>query len=333
VKKILFIPPGIQGGWYMETHYEYLIRYLSDEFFIEVAQTPYPPYEDAWKRTEVSPFDRNPDDYDLLVPLLPSHWGVLDREKYKHKTAVVMYEPGEGDWTRAKFLASTTPVADNTDYDERIYPVRFGIDTLLFQPYKMLREDKLLHVGVVGSYGNPRRQIMEGIKPLYDMPGVRWMFFPQSWVNNGGDFESLGGEEFKKLVVAGGKKWPGIPNIYNRLDVLVRIDNSYGLSFPVLEAGACGVPVITTYQGIDHLITEAGGGILLLPDPPHDKKWPIGEGEQLVGKLRIALEYMRDHPRKRKQMGMYGRIEVVKNWQWDKKKIDGWRKFLREATK
>ena len=314
----------------MEAHYEYLIRYLSDEFFIEQAQVPYPPYEDFLTRE--SPFARNPDDYDLLVPLLPSHWGVMDKEKYKHKVAVVMYEPGEGDWTRAAYLASATDVVDAMDASGRmLHSVRFGIDTNLFQPFKMKREDDLLHVGVVGSYGNPRRQIIEGIKPLYDMPGIRWMFFPQNWVNNGGDLEPLGDMEFKKRVVAGGKYWSGLPNIYNQMDVLVRIDNSYGLSFPVLEAAACGIPVVTTYQGIDHHITDAGGGIMLLPDPPHIQRWPQNEGEQLTNKLRTALEYMRDHPVKRREMGAKGRDEILRNWQWSYH-IGNWRKFFREAT-
>ena len=330
MKKILFIPPGLNKGWYMQAHYEYLIRYLSDEFFIEMAQVPYPPYH---KRT--SPFERNPNDYDLIIPLLSSHWGVQDRDNYGKKVACVLYEPGEGDWSRAKILGTTTPIATEGDYGKKIYPLRFGIDTNLFQPYKMLREDNLLHVGVVGSYGNPRRQIEEGVKPLFDMDGVRWMFFPQSWENNGGTPEllnKLGGKEFIKRIVTGEKWWPGMPNIYNRLDVLVRIDNSFGYSFPVLEAAACGIPVIATYQGIDHFITDSGGGILLLPDPPYEKRWPVGEGEQLTRKLRKAIEYMRSHPRKRKEMGMNGRDEILRNWQWHKL-IPAWRKFLREATR
>ena len=103
----------------MEAHYEYLIRYLSDEFFIEQAQVPYPPYENFLDRfPETSPLERNPDDYDLIVPILPSHWGLADdqHEKYSKKVAVIMYEPGEGDWMRAEYLGLTTPVVEAGDY-------------------------------------------------------------------------------------------------------------------------------------------------------------------------------------------------------------------------
>jgi glycosyltransferase involved in cell wall biosynthesis len=320
----------------MEAHYEYLIRYLSDEFFIEMAHTPYEPYENFLDRfPETSPLMRDPNNYDLIIPLLASHAG-CDPHVFGDKMAMVLYEPGEGRWTEAKLLGTTTPVVDDADYhDKKHMPVRFGIDTDLFRPIPMAREDDLLHVGFVGSHANPRRQIEEGIKPLLDMPGVKWMFFPGTWVNNGGEpekIESLGGRKFLDRIVSGQRLWPGVPNMYNQLDVLVRIDNSYGYSFPTLEAAACGVPVIATNQGIDHLITEAGGGILLEADGFKGQKWPIGNGEELTDKLRKAIEFMRDHPKKRKMMGKAGREEIIKNWMWHDQ-IPAWRKFLREALK
>lgn len=331
MKKILFIPPGIEGGWYVQAHYEYLIRYLSDEFFIEQAQIPYPPYDNFLDRyPETSPIERNPDDYDLIVPLLATHAGV-DHKKYKDKLAIVMYEPGERDWTTAKILGSTTPIIEAGGYGKiPIHSLRFGIDTDLFKPIPMVRDDDLLHVGVIGSHANPRRMIEEAIKPLYGMKGVRIMFFTQGWVNQGGTpekIESLGGKEFLKRVVSGGKLWPGIPNLYNQMDILVRVDSSYGYSFPTLEAAACGVPVITTNMGIDHHITEAGGGILLGKTPLDYRDNP----GNLAREVYDAIKFMQDHPKKRKQMGRNGRREIEKNWTWDKH-IPAWRNFFREAT-
>jgi len=318
----------------MEAHYEYLIRYLSDEFFIEQAQVPYPPYENFLDRfPETSPLERNPDDYDLIVPILPSHWGLADdqHEKYSKKVAVIMYEPGEGDWMRAEYLGLTTPVVEAGDYSgKKTWSLRFGIDTNLFQPMKVKREDKVLRVGVIGSYGNPRRMIEETIKPLYNLKGVRIMFFPSSWVNKGGTpelIEKLGGRDFLDRCVAGGKSWTGIPNIYNQIDVLLRVDSSYGYSFPTLEAAACGKPVIVTDMGIDHHITEAGGGIMI----PNEPRYYLYKGEELAKEVKRAVIYMRDHPYKRRWMGEAGRDEILRNWQWEHH-IDNWRKFFREAT-
>jgi glycosyltransferase involved in cell wall biosynthesis len=332
VKKILFIPPGIQGGWYMQAHYEYLIRYLSDEFFIEMAQVPYPPFENFLDRfPETSPLERSPEDYDLILPLLPSHSGVPTEDKWFKKMAIVMYEPGEGHWSAAKILGATTPVVEAGDYgDIPIHSLRFGVDTELFKPISMLREDNLLHVGVIGSYGSPRRMIEETIKPLYGLKGVRVMFFPQNWVNQGGTpekIESLGGPEFIKRVVAGDRYWPGIPNLYNRMDVMVRVDASYGYSFPTLEAAACGVPVIVTDMGIDHRITDAEGGILIEGNP---LGW-INKGNELAEKVRKAVVWMRDHPTERQAMGTRARWAIEDSWTWYRF-IPAWRDFFREAT-
>lgn len=315
----------------MQAHYEYLIRYLSDEFFIEMAQVPYPPYKNFLDRfPDTSPLERNPDEYDLIVPLLPSHAGV-DHQKYAHKLGIVMYEPGEGHWTVAKVLGGTTPIVEAGDYgDKKVHSLRFGIDTELFKPYPMVKEDKLLHVGVIGSYGSPRRMIEEAIKPLYDLEGIRIMFFPQNWVNQGGTEENinkLGGMDFINRVVEGDKYWPGIPNMYNRMDVMLRVDASYGYSFPTLEAASCGVPVIVTDMGIDHHITEAGGGILIKGNPLNY----IHKGEELAELVQEAVVWMRDHPEERKHMGMMGRYEIEENWEWGNH-IQAWREFLREGT-
>ena len=329
IPRILIIPPM---PWYMSVHFEYLIRYLSDEFFIEIADVPYPPYENFLDRfPETSPFQRNPDDYDLLLPMLATHWVVMDRDKYAHKIAIVNYESGDGRHDDVAVSGCTTPVAEKEcrSAGHKYHSLRFGIDTELFKPLNFKKQDDLLHVGMIGTITNPRRQIKE-IESLFNMPGVKFDFYPHSWVNNG-DIDRSGGKEYLKRVVTGDKYWPGLPNIYNRMDVLLRIDNSYGYSFPTLEAAACGIPVIVTYQGIDHFITEAGGGILILPDPPHEKRWPFQQEEQLIRKVRKALEFMRDNPKKRKAMGVLGCNEIKKNWTWDKFTL-AWRKFLREGV-
>lgn len=313
----------------MEAHYEYLIRYLSDEFFIEIADVPYPPYANFLDRfPETSPFQRNPDDYDLVVPMLATHWVITERDKYAHKVGIVMYEPGEGRHQDVKVVGCATPIVEQ---DCRVphHSLRFGIDTELFKPLRFQRQDNKLHVGVIGTLTNPRRQIKE-IESLFDMDGVKFDFYPSSWVNNG-DIERSGGRKYLENVVTGDKYWCGLPNIYNRMDVLLRIDNSYGYSFPTLEAAACGVPVITTYQGIDHHITGAGGGIMLLPDPPYDKRWPFNEEEQLIKKVKSAIEFMRDNQDERKIMGVMARDEVVQSWTWEKH-IENWRQFFRDGT-
>src|ERR1035437_5366448 len=157
MKKILFLPPGMSPAWYMQAHYEYLIRYLSDEFFIEMATVPYEPYDNFLDRfPETSPLERDPRNYDLIVPLYPQHAGVPATQEWFDKMGLVMYEPGEGYSARAKYLAGATPYVDQAEYKTKCWPVRFGIDTELFKPFPMVREDNLLHVGILGSHAAPR---------------------------------------------------------------------------------------------------------------------------------------------------------------------------------
>lgn len=339
MERILIMPPGVKGGWYMQAYVEYLIRYLSDEFFIDMGDVPYPPYKDFLNRyPETSPFMRNPDDYDLLVPLLATHWGVTEREKYKKKVACIWYEPNEGS-RDVLGIASLTPLSDKSlENDTSVYwkSLKFGIDTDLFKPLNFKREDDLLHVGVVGTHINPRRMNKEVIVPLADIPGVRLMIFPNNWDNDGGNLEQVGGKKFLDHVVTGGKTGAGLANIYNQMDVYIRTDSDPGFACPILEAQACGVPVITTNQGIDKYFTEAGGGIMLAPDEPNTfnttREWCLNDPNDVAKKAREAVIWMRDNPGARQMMGKTGRNFATMGWQWEDH-IPYWREFFREVLK
>jgi glycosyltransferase involved in cell wall biosynthesis len=114
----------------------------------------------------------------------------------------------------------------------------------------------------------------------------------------------------------------------------MRTDQDPGISFPVLEAAACGVPCIATNGGIDHLFTEAGGGILIEADEVNSygegRSWYIDHVDEVGKRFRNAIIWMRDHPEERKEMGRKAREEVMRNWTWEKL-IPAWREFFREG--
>jgi len=315
--------------WYMEAQAEYLIRHLSDEFFIEVADVPYPPYENFLDRfPETYPFQRSPDDYDLIVPLLATHWVVTEREKYRHKIGQIWYQPNEGDADNIAVIGATTPMAQESLRGRDFVSLRFGVDINHFRPLNMAKEDELLHVGMVGNLYNPRRMVPEVIKALKDLEGVRLMLFLGKRPLTLHDMDFLGGMEALKYIVAGEKDWAGLPNIYNRLDVLVRCDSDPGYSFPVLEAAACGVPVIATNSGIDHLITQAGGGLLI----GGDRNYYLNNPTEVGRKVRDAVIFMRDNPRERRKMASDALTEIMYHWKWDNFE-ENWRKFFRIGIK
>lgn len=314
--RILMIP--IWNGWYVEAHCEYLIRYLGDEFFMEIAM----PTTDG-----PSPFNRNVDDYDLLFPLWAQQWH-CDQDKYAHKVATVHYSPMEGRVDGVAVIGGTTPVVEATlkDYDLPFHSLRFGVDTNLFAPYPVAKEDDLLHVGYIGNHANVRHMVRSVISNLTDIPGVRIMLYPSSWVNDGGTPTDWAAEKMRPYVVGGGKLWTGLPNIYNNLDILLRMDEDKAYSFPTQEAAACGVPVIATDSGIDHLFAQAGAAILIDGTREYYQNNPA----DVTRRVREAIIDLRDNPDKRKRMGLRGRAEVKANWTWEKH-IPSWREFFREG--
>lgn len=326
IPRILIIPP--MRPWYMEAHAEYLIRHLSDEFFIEVAEVPYPPYENFIGRfPETSPFMRSPDDYDLIWPILPSHWGITEKEKYSKKVCMVWYQPNEGGYYED--LAGLAAATDKAEESMKNYPhhrVRFGVDTDLFKPFSMVCDDNLLHVGMVGTLLNPRRITPQIVNAFKGVEGVKLELFPNIAPRTEKELNEVGGD--LSLIQSGDKFWPGLPNIYNRLDILLRVDSDPGYSFPVTEAAACGVPVITTDGGIDNIITDAGGGYLIKGN--RDSYQADLDG--LARQARDQVLFLKDKPELRKMMGQIGRSTVEKYFKWETV-IPAWREFFREGVK
>ncbi len=312
--------------WYMEAHIEYLIRELSDEFFIEVADVPYPPYENFLDRfPDTSPFQRSPDDYDLVWPILSTHWGITEKDKYRKKTCLVWYQPNEGNYfDDLAGIAAATPFAKKSLEGKPHHDVFFGVDTNLFQPYGMVREDDLFHVGMVGTLLNPRRITPYMVDALKDVSGIRLMLFPNMTPRTQKELNEIGGR--LDMIISGDKFWPGLPNIYNQLDVLIRPDSDPGYSFPVLEAMACGVPFISTDSGIDRQLADSGAGFLI----EGDRASYQADLKGLAEKVRRKVIYLRDNIVPRRQMGIAGRREVLENWTWDRA-IPLWREFFRSS--
>src|SRR3990167_10267561 len=256
MKKILIRQPE---PWYMEVHAEYLIRYLSDEFFIELAHNFHPLVPEF-----ISGFTRNMDDFDLLYSLAPSHSVNFFTKDYLYKCVQVMCIPGEGIIDGVAGIGSLTSDVERSLQGKKFHSLRFGVDLELFKPINMVREDDLFHVGMVGNLYH-RRNTKNMVKAFTGIPGVRFMLFPTVAPRNQAELDILGNNP--EMIIGGGKYWPGIPNIYNRLDLILRPDSDAGYSFPLLEAAACGIPFIATdgggEDGIEDQFSKKGAGVIL----------------------------------------------------------------------
>lgn len=317
-----------------EAYCEYLIRYLSDEFYFDIGYPPEVPYDAMKQRIRdraESPFSKNPDDYDLIYPHFDTHWFLNPPENYAHKVATVLFEPaGPKFHDKIAVVAGTTPGSEKglAGLYSKIHSLRFGIDTEMFKPLNMVRTDDLLHVGIVGNIQTPRRYNKElVVEALQGLEGMRLMFFPTTWAmhTRQDEIENMGGDTVIDNICGYENRWyPGLPNAYNQLDVLIRSDIDDGYHFPVFEAAACGVPVICMNNGNNQQLCDAGGGICI--DAVKDR-----DLSRIAKEVREAVIHMRDNPISRKTMGFKAREEILMNWKWEYH-IENWRKFFKEGV-
>ncbi len=106
-------------------------------------------------------------------------------------------------------------------------------------------------------------------------------------------------------------------NYYNSIDVLICCSGAEGTPNPVLEAMACGVPVITTNVGV---VDEAFG--------PQQKAFILRE--RTPAALTDAVEQLARNPALLMPLSMENR-KSIKRWDWSIQ-TDAYRRFFRQHT-
>lgn len=89
---------------------------------------------------------------------------------------------------------------------------------------------------------------------------------------------------------------------YQGLNCFICSSESEHIPLPVLEAAACGVPIISTNVGIvPELIKSYENGIIIQRNP---------------SAIREALQYLMANPKKQKSMGQSIRNTILEQWTW-----------------
>lgn len=90
---------------------------------------------------------------------------------------------------------------------------------------------------------------------------------------------------------------------YRGLDAYICCSRTEGGPHPVLEASACGIPVISTRVGlVPELIASGSNGILVARE---------------IGAIRAAIMQLRDNRDLRVHMGRMARKVIEQGWTWD----------------
>lgn len=329
IPRILIIPARRH---ILEAYSEYIIRYLGNEFYFEMGYPSMPEYYSSIKENvwggKTHPLMKNPDEFDLIYPHFSTHWFLEPPEKYAHKVAIVTMEHGQ--YSRFPDKVAIIGVTSKFLEIERpdAIPLRFGVDTELFRPFPQARLDDKIHVGFIGNIQTPRRYIKELFMPLKSLEGIKLDIYPTSWLNSRDDeIEAIGGQDTLDNIVGGDVWLSGLPNIYNRMDIYIRCDINLGYQISLLEAAACGVPIVTTDPGVGKEICEAGGGIYV---ECQENNWQPEVLEELAGRIKKAVISLRNSVNTRRRMSILARTFILDNYAWENH-LPNWRKFFQKG--
>ena len=170
----------------------------------------------------------------------------------------------------------------------RLFHTPHGVDCSVFTPPNRKKHSPAgkLRIGWAGSKSNH-----PGKRGLYDylLPALK----------------DLDGVEL--VEAAREEKWRRQEEMvvyYGGLDAYVCTSRTEGGPHPLLEASACGVPLVSTKVGhAPELIIESENGFLV---------------EREVEDIRSAIKRLRDDRELRIEMGRKARETVVEAWNWEK---------------
>jgi len=279
-------------GWIFERHCREIKNRLSHKYDFNI----------VYSRPHGNKIDKISEEYDIVYSLDPMPL------KYPPKEKVIigcraewLHGPGReedfyinglsGGCRNIKESCSIFHVVNKRQYnlfkdivtDKPFYMAQHGVNTDVFNSSKYTRRNETDKI-VVGTSG---RKASNGKKGFAIVQKA---------------CESLG-LEFTTATYEGKKlKMEDMPSFYNKIDVYVCMSLTEGLCNPIMEAGAMGIPIISTRSGAaEEMVFDGENGFLV---------------ERTKESLVKALEKMKSVDI-RKKMSKEIEKEIINNWSWD----------------
>ena len=165
-----------------------------------------------------------------------------------------------GHWTVGQALSADAVVVNSSHsqrligkagyivLDSRIQRIVWGVDTNLFRPTDMPRDAKrLLHVGSLVGIKN-QRMLLKALARLDE--SVRLDIVGEGPLQT--ELQALAAELgiAARVHFNGPVTYRDMPNYYQQASLLVMTSRNEGVPMATLEAGACGLPTVSTAVGI-----------------------------------------------------------------------------------
>lgn len=195
---------------------------------------------------------------------------------------------------------------------ERLVIIKNGVDESLFKPAPSRRRDS---VNILFS-GNPRR--LKGSHHLQalaaHLPTGVLMQYTTGLRDSGVNVPAA----TKRLIAIPRRTHEQMADIYQQSDILFFPTRREGLSLAVLEAMACGLPIVATRcSSIPELVEHGKGGFL----------FDVDDRDQM---LKYLLQLATD-PVLRREMGAYNRERILAGFTL-RKMVDGYREVFSACT-
>lgn len=166
---------------------------------------------------------------------------------------------------------------------KQIHLIRSAVDVDIFKPIK-----RPSNRFVVGWAGKPHGIV----KRFHLLKKVNFPLIIQS---------------FKRHLLIKGRTRQDMVNFYGGIDAYICVSESEGMPTVVLEAGATGLPIVSTPVG----------------DVPKflDKEWllPLSPDELIIEELNKKLAMLKNDRDLRRRVGQNNLEKILKNWTCDKR--------------
>jgi len=275
--RILFIADVFGWAWWNKAMM--LKKYLSDEFIIDcsVGAIIDPSYDIYFTFCPSDDEKLNGISKNKRITGITSH---LDFDRYIKNV--------DSDFYKSRVFAlhanSKTLVNLIKPYHDKIFYVPNGVDTNLFKYCDLVKKDEL----VVGFVGKHNTAIYKGFYDFID-PAV----------------QKVKGAKVKTNFYDYKNKIPQAElfSFYKEIDVYVVASVAEGTPNPMLEAAACGRPIIANRVGNAPEFVEHGENGFLI--------------DRNIDEYVKAIQYFKDNPSEIKRMGLNARKQA-ELWEWKK---------------
>lgn len=190
------------------------------------------------------------DEFDVVMPFYPHRHPECERAKVVKRFAAV-HEVNGCALGAVNVACATSLLERLRKRDEYARWTPFGVDPADFYPAPFPEGDRLV-VGWAGNPGNPYKRFEKVKETIEALPDVEFKTACYRMKPGGvyaPDYETASMREF-----------------YASIHVLVCGSRSEGFCFPLLEASACGRPVITFDVGVARDLLNTGTGVVLVDD-------------------------------------------------------------------